>query len=83
MPWIALPFQNSLKEELSKKFNVRGIPRLVLLKTDGTVAQDDARNLITSKGAEFFEEVVNKKPKTPVDPTLWQQIINGASTKTK
>jgi len=36
MPWLALPFaERSLKEELSKKFGIRGIPSLVALGPDG------------------------------------------------
>ena len=29
MPWKALPFGSAKKEELSKKFGVRGIPTLI------------------------------------------------------
>ena len=83
MPWIALPFGNELSNQLSDRFNVSGIPRLVLLLPDGSVAQDNARNLITSKGADFFNEVINTKPKPAVDPVLWQQIVKGATVQTK
>jgi len=42
MPWVALPYdRRDLKEKLSSKFKVSGIPSLVVLDKDGS--------LITSK----------------------------------
>jgi len=55
MPWLALPYsQRALKELVSKAFEVRGIPTLVLLdpKT-GEVITKDGREAV-STGAEFF-----------------------------
>ena len=45
MPWLGLPYPlRDLKEKLSKKFNVRGIPTLVVLDKEG--------NFITAKGRD-------------------------------
>ena len=45
MPWLALPFANrQLQATLSAKYQVAGIPTLVILGPDGT--------LITKKGVE-------------------------------
>ena len=44
MPWLALPYAaRAAKEDLSKLFEVRGIPTLVLLKGDGTLITRDGR----------------------------------------
>jgi len=44
MPWLALPFsERGLKDKLSKKFKVGGIPSLVMLQPDGTFITDKAR----------------------------------------
>jgi nucleoredoxin len=52
MPWLALPFEKSeLKEALSKKFKVQGIPSLVILDMDGNVITKDGRSKIMSDPA--------------------------------
>jgi nucleoredoxin len=83
MPWVALPFGSEQGNVLNDKFQVSGIPRLVLLRTDGSVAVDNARNMVTSKKANFFDEVVNAQPKVPIDPALLQQIKNGVPVQAK
>jgi len=47
MPWKALPFsKRDLKEKLSTKYGVRGIPTLVLLNTDGELITTGGRNKV-------------------------------------
>ncbi|CAF0789034.1 unnamed protein product [Adineta steineri] len=48
MPWLALSFKDRKnKEELSKKFNISGIPTLILIDGDsGDIICTDARNYI-------------------------------------
>lgn len=54
MPWYALEYKNrELKETLSNIFEVKGIPTLVLLKSDGT-EMTTTGGQICSVGAEFF-----------------------------
>jgi nucleoredoxin len=49
MPWLALPYENrELKNKLSQKFKVQGIPTLAVL--------DPAGNLITDKGRAKVSE---------------------------
>ena len=64
MPWLALPFENrDLKEKLSKKFKVNGIPSLVLLDAkSGSIITTDGRAAISKdlKGEKF--------PWTPPSP---------------
>jgi nucleoredoxin len=57
MPWLALPFaERALKQTLSKRFKVSGIPSLVLLDgATGQVLSKDGRSVIMSdpQGADF------------------------------
>ena len=51
MPWSAVPFdKDDKRDEISGKFNVAGIPRVVVLNgTDGSIVNDDARGKIVEK----------------------------------
>jgi nucleoredoxin len=42
MPWLALPRADSRLAKLAKEFDVKGVPRLVILKPDGTVVDKNA-----------------------------------------
>jgi thiol-disulfide isomerase/thioredoxin len=57
MPWLALPFSESeLKQKLSEKHGVDGIPTLVLIDGEsGDVISQDGRSVVTSDptGARF------------------------------
>eukprot|EP00437_Effrenium_voratum_P006707 CAMPEP_0181436370 /NCGR_PEP_ID=MMETSP1110-20121109/20816_1 /TAXON_ID=174948 /ORGANISM="Symbiodinium sp., Strain CCMP421" /LENGTH=141 /DNA_ID=CAMNT_0023559939 /DNA_START=41 /DNA_END=466 /DNA_ORIENTATION=- len=47
MPWACVPFSDrAKKEELAGKFDVKGIPMLVVLKPDGTVACANGRGAV-------------------------------------
>lgn len=50
MPWTALPFEDrEYKEKLSAKFNVQGIPTLVVLNgSDGKLVTEDGRSGVQS-----------------------------------
>ena len=41
MPWLALPKGDARMVNLAKKFEVRGVPRLVVIKPDGTVVEQN------------------------------------------
>lgn len=56
MPWLALPFESRNKDNLAKKYQVRGIPRLVILDAQGKVLSDDAREAVMAKGAKAFQD---------------------------
>jgi nucleoredoxin len=50
MPWTAVPFATEQREAIPDKFQVQGIPRVVVLRgADGSVVNNDARGLITDK----------------------------------
>jgi nucleoredoxin len=51
MPWLTLDFkERKKKDELSKKYNIKGIPTFILLDGDyGNIICQDARNQIQQK----------------------------------
>eukprot|EP00741_Cyanophora_paradoxa_P010727 tig00020538_g10369.t1 len=55
-PWIALPYaERELKNKLSKKFKVQGIPTLVVLDADGKVITSRGREMVSKdKAAKDF-----------------------------
>lgn len=54
MPWVALPYADrALKEELSDRFKVNGIPSLVLLDTDRSVITTEGRGAVSRDLSEF------------------------------
>jgi hypothetical protein len=56
MPWLALPFaQRELKQKLSTKFGVSGIPSLVLISADGQLVSEKGREIVSEdpKGEKF------------------------------
>merc|ERR1719160_2204243 len=70
MPWLALPYSNrELKEALSKKYKVRGIPSFVILDSDGTTITTEGRDEIMGdpSGARF--------PWKPLSPEEKQKAI--------
>jgi nucleoredoxin len=70
MPWLALPYSNrELKETLSKKYKVRGIPSFVILDSDGNTITTEGRDEIMSdaSGARF--------PWKPLSPEEKQKAI--------
>ena len=47
MPWIALPFDNvAIKKALWTKFDVRGIPTLIILNEHGEIIDNDGRKTV-------------------------------------
>ena len=56
MPWKALPYDaRKLKDALSKKFKVSGIPAFVIVDAEGNLVTDKGRNGVDSDatGANF------------------------------
>ncbi|GHP10823.1 nucleoredoxin [Pycnococcus provasolii] len=56
MPWLAVPYAaRDVKDALSKKYKVSGIPSLVLVDGDtGNTINPQARGAVASEGAEGF-----------------------------
>ncbi len=55
MPWLAVPRADPRIATVAKKFEVRGVPRLIILKADGTVVDKDAVKKVTSEGPAAIE----------------------------
>jgi nucleoredoxin len=66
MPWLALPYANrDLKESLSKKYKVRGIPSFVILDSEGNTITTEGRDEIMSdpSGTRFPWRPLSKEEK--------------------
>ena len=55
MPWIAIPYGDPRVNELKKKFNVTGIPTLVILNSEGKVITDEAYGDVATIGPKAYE----------------------------
>ena len=60
MPWLALPKGDARLPPIAKKFEVRGVPRLIILKPDGTVVEQNGVQKITMEGPGAIEEYLSK-----------------------
>jgi len=70
MPWLALPYSDrAKKDELSKKFGVKGIPSLIIVDADGKVITKDGRAAVSEDptGEQF-----------PWKPKTLQEVLDGA-----
>ena len=56
MPWLALPRGDKRLPPIAKKLEVKGVPRLVVLKPDGTVINSQAVQKVTEEGPAAIEE---------------------------
>ncbi|TKY58651.1 nucleoredoxin 1 [Spatholobus suberectus] len=54
MPWLALPFGDSRKKFLSRKFRVSGIPMLVAIGSSGQTVTKEAGDLVSLYGADAY-----------------------------
>ncbi|XP_045208081.1 uncharacterized protein LOC123559968 [Mercenaria mercenaria] len=54
MPWYAVSYsKRDVKDAVSTKYGVRGIPTLVVLKPDGTTIDANGRGVVASAGDKF------------------------------
>ena len=56
MPWLALPRGDSRLPPIAKKFEVKGVPRLIVLRQDGSVINNSAVQKVTQEGPGAIEE---------------------------
>ncbi|GAB4839790.1 hypothetical protein Ancab_020500 [Ancistrocladus abbreviatus] len=54
MPWFALPIQDQTCQKLVKYFELRSIPRLVIIGPDGKTLNPDVAELISEHGIEAY-----------------------------
>lgn len=56
MPWLALPFGDNHKGNLSEKFRVNGIPKLVIINSNGELITENGRGDVSRAGAKAFDD---------------------------
>ncbi|TVT98950.1 hypothetical protein EJB05_55702 [Eragrostis curvula] len=54
MPWLAIPYLGTTRQELTRMFSVKGIPALLILGPDGKVVKTDGRRTIATYGSLAF-----------------------------
>ncbi|KAL6344652.1 hypothetical protein AAG906_002558 [Vitis piasezkii] len=54
MPWLAIPYEDKARQDLCRIFDIKGIPALVLLGSDGKTISTNGRAIISSYGAMAF-----------------------------
>ncbi len=59
MPWLMLPFGDDHKKSLSEKFEVKGIPMLVIIDAKGKTITKNGRSEVSSQGAKAFDKWAN------------------------
>ena len=55
MPWLALPKGDARLGPIAKKYEVKGVPRLIIIKPDGTVLEQNGVKKLTEGGPEAIE----------------------------
>jgi len=84
-PWVALPYANrEMKDKLSKKFKVQGIPSFVILGSDGQVITKDGREAVskdpTGEKFPWIPPTPAEKAKAVVD-ILGPDVLSKANGK--
>jgi nucleoredoxin len=75
-PWVAVPFKKrDVKDALSKKYKVNGIPSLVIVDTEGETITKEGRDAISSDPAG------ERYPWKPLSPTEKKKAILDALGK--
>lgn len=54
MPWLALPFKDKKIEKLARYFEIRSIPRLVIIGPDGKTLNPNVAELIEEHGIQAY-----------------------------
>ena len=60
MPWLAVPHGGEVGKALSKKYGVRGIPKLVIIDKEGKVITGDGRGSVMKHGVAAYDQWVKK-----------------------
>lgn len=47
MPWLAIPFNSKLRDQLSEKYEIEGIPTFVILNSSGQLVTKEGRELVS------------------------------------
>ncbi|ESO88128.1 hypothetical protein LOTGIDRAFT_78255, partial [Lottia gigantea] len=57
--WFALPFDESLKDELTSTYHITAIPKLVVIRANGEVITLRGRKDVQDKGTSCFRSWLN------------------------
>ena len=60
MPWLALPKGDPRLAVVAKKYEVKGVPRLIVIKPDGTIVDNNGVKKISEEGPAAIEEYLSK-----------------------
>ena len=56
MPWLALPYGDKHKKSLSSEFNVKGIPKLIILSSSGKLITENGRGDVNGGDTSVFDK---------------------------
>lgn len=56
MPWLAVPFRGDKAEALTERYNVRGIPTLIVIDGEGKTITVNGRSAVVEKGASAYDD---------------------------
>ena len=56
MPWKAMKFGDKKIDQLTSKFEVTGIPRLIIIKPDGEVIKSNAKGDVMTNGSDAVDD---------------------------
>ena len=56
MPWLAIPFNDDRIPTLAEKYNIKGIPILLVLKKNGDVVTKAGKMDVTNEGSGAFDK---------------------------
>lgn len=56
MPWLAIPWNDDRIVNLAEKYNIKGIPILMVLKKNGEVATKTGKMDVTNEGNYAYEK---------------------------
>lgn len=61
MPWLIIPWADARHNNLVSQFNVRSIPKLIVLQKNGTVLTYDGKPDVLAQKEEAFENWLEKQ----------------------
>lgn len=56
MPWLAIPFGDDRIVNLAEKYNIKGIPILLVLKKNGEIATKTGKMDVSNEGSAAFDK---------------------------
>lgn len=60
MPWKSVGYKSKITATLAKKFEVKGLPRMVVIKPNGDVIKKCGREQVINEGPGALEEFISE-----------------------